>query len=51
VRPFKSSERLEIRIIRNRYRPMSVVQEAFCAAFERVWAETLKSQPPARTQR
>lgn len=39
VRPFKSSERLEIRIIRNRYRPMSVVQKAFCTTFDRVWKE------------
>lgn len=45
VRPFKSSEKLEVRIIRNRYRPMSVVQTAFCAAFERVWSEAFRPQP------
>lgn len=48
VRPFKSSERLEVRIIRNRYRPMSVVQEAFCGAFERVWNAALKPPRGAR---
>ncbi|MGK6305946.1 LysR substrate-binding domain-containing protein [Variovorax sp. DT-64] len=51
VRPFKSSERLEVRIIRNRYRPMSVVQGAFCEAFNRVWDEALKAPPPPRIQR
>jgi DNA-binding transcriptional LysR family regulator len=41
VRPFRSGERLETRIIRNRYRPMSKLQEAFCAAFDKVWIDTL----------
>lgn len=40
VRPFSSSERLDIHVIRNRYRPMSVVQRAFCEAFDKVWART-----------
>lgn len=39
VRPFQSRERLEVRIVRNRYRPMTVLQKAFCAAFDRVWSD------------
>jgi DNA-binding transcriptional LysR family regulator len=41
IRPFRSSERLEVRIIRDRYRPMSVIHEAFCRAFDSVWREAL----------
>ena len=37
VRPFQSSEKLPVRIIRNRYRPMSVVESAFVEAFDGVW--------------
>jgi len=37
VRPFRSGESLDVRIIRNRYRPLSVVHKAFCEAFDRVW--------------
>lgn len=41
VRPFRSAERLEVRIIRNRYRPLSVVHQAFCDTFDRAWAESV----------
>jgi DNA-binding transcriptional LysR family regulator len=37
VRPFQSSEKLAVRIIRNRYRPMSVVERAFVEVFDGVW--------------
>ncbi|MDM0078793.1 LysR substrate-binding domain-containing protein [Variovorax sp. J2P1-59] len=37
VKPFVNEERLEVRVIRNRYRPMSVVQQHFCTAFDKVW--------------
>lgn len=37
VRPFQSSEKLPVRIIRNRYRPMSVAERAFVEAFDEVW--------------
>jgi DNA-binding transcriptional LysR family regulator len=37
VRPFQSSEKLPVRIIRNRYRPMSVAERAFVEAFDGVW--------------
>ena len=37
VRPFQTRERLAVGILRNRYRPMSKVQEAFCAGFGQVW--------------
>jgi DNA-binding transcriptional LysR family regulator len=39
VRPFQSGEKLPVRILRNRYRPMSVVEQAFTAVFEAVWQE------------
>lgn len=38
VRPFQSKEKLPVRIIRNRYRPMSVVEKAFVEGFDEVWA-------------
>jgi len=41
VRPFQSSEKLAVRIIRNRYRPMSVVERAFVEAFDAVWASLI----------
>ena len=37
VRPFQSTEKLPIRVIRNRYRPMSVGEKAFVEVFEGVW--------------
>ena len=46
VRPFQSSEKLPVRIIRNRYRPMSVAERAFVEVFGEVWATMVQS--PAR---
>ena len=40
VRPFQSDERLSIRIFRNRYRPLSVVERAFVAKFDETWNST-----------
>ena len=37
VRPFASSEKLPVKLLRNRYRPMSVVEQAFCAEFDTAW--------------
>lgn len=39
VRPFRSRERLEVQLIRNRYRPLSLTQKAFCETFDAVWKE------------
>lgn len=36
VKPFQTQERLPIEVLRNRYRPLSVVQKAFCEAFAAV---------------
>lgn len=41
VRPFQSSEKLEVRVIRNRYRPMSVAERSFVEAFGTVWRTVL----------
>jgi len=49
VRPFQASERLSVRIIRNRYRPLSVVERAFVDAFDEVWGSMIgMGLPPAR---
>ncbi|MBL0421092.1 LysR family transcriptional regulator [Ramlibacter sp. AW1] len=40
VRPFQSAEKMAVRIIRNRYRPMSVPERAFVEAFDQVWKES-----------
>ncbi|RZJ10150.1 MAG: LysR family transcriptional regulator [Haliea sp.] len=37
VRPFQTATRLPIAVLHNRYRPLSVVQQAFCDAFAAVW--------------
>lgn len=37
VRPFQTTERLPIAVLRNRYRPPSLVQEAFGEVFDTVW--------------
>jgi DNA-binding transcriptional LysR family regulator len=42
VRPFQSSEKLVVRIIRNRYRPMSVAERAFVEIFDEVWDSMAK---------
>lgn len=41
VRPFQTRERLPVALLRNRYRPPSVVQEAFCEAFDAVWKQEM----------
>ena len=41
VRPFQSRERLAVSILRNRYRPMSAVQRAFCEVFDSVWKDAM----------
>ncbi len=41
VRPFQSRERLAVSILRNRYRPMSAVQRAFCEVFDGVWQDAM----------
>ena len=43
VRRFQTSERLSVRIIRNRYRPLSVVERAFVQVFGAVWGELGRS--------
>ena len=47
MRPFQSKEKLPVRIIRNRYRPMSVVEKAFVEVFDAVWAGMGKSAATA----
>ena len=42
VRPFQSSERLAVRVIRNRYRPMSVAERTFVEIFDAVWASLIE---------
>ncbi|WP_255428258.1 LysR family transcriptional regulator [Ramlibacter cellulosilyticus] len=42
VRPFQTRERLPVAVLRNRYRPPSLVQEAFCDAFDAVWKEEMR---------
>ena len=39
VRPFASNETLEVRLVRNRYRPLSVTEKSFVALFDQVWRE------------
>lgn len=41
VRSFQTREKLQVSILRNRYRPLSALQKAFCAAFDRVWKEAM----------
>lgn len=42
VRPFETRERLPVAVLRNRYRPPSLVQQAFCDAFDAVWKEDMR---------
>lgn len=37
VRPFQSAEKLTVRILRNRYRPLAVTERAFVDTFDSVW--------------
>ncbi|OGA98560.1 MAG: LysR family transcriptional regulator [Burkholderiales bacterium RIFCSPHIGHO2_12_FULL_61_11] len=41
VRPFSSQQKLDVCIIRNRYRPMSVIEAAFSDAFDVVWKSAM----------
>ena len=43
VRPFTTREKLPVVLLRNRDRPPSIVQEAFCAVFDRVWKEEMRT--------
>jgi hypothetical protein len=31
-----------VAVLRNRYRPLSLVQEAFCEVFDAVWKEEMR---------
>jgi hypothetical protein len=44
VRPFKSSEKLQVRLIRNQFRPMSIVDSAFVKTFDSIWAEAIHNE-------
>ncbi len=41
VRRFRSHEKLQVQVLRHRYRPLSRLQQAFCGVFERVWRESI----------
>lgn len=43
VRPFQCRERLPVALLRNRYRPLSLLQEAFCDVFNTVWNEEMRA--------
>jgi DNA-binding transcriptional LysR family regulator len=43
VRDFRTRERLAVGILRNRYRPLSTLQKAFCTAFDTVWREAMQA--------
>lgn len=51
VRPFVAEQKLEIRVMRNRYRPLSVTERAFVEAFDQVSRSSgfSASRPPARS--
>ena len=42
VRNFQTTEKLPVSIVRNRYRPLSALQKAFCSTFDQVWREAMK---------
>jgi DNA-binding transcriptional LysR family regulator len=42
VRGFRTRERLAVSLLRNRYRPMSALQQAFCSVFDTVWREAMQ---------
>ena len=48
VRPFQSSEKLPVRIVRNRYRPMSVAERGFVEVFDEVWQGMQQAAPRGR---
>lgn len=41
VRPFRCNELLDVQILRNAYRPLSLLHQSFCEAFEQVWLENM----------
>ena len=41
LRPFESGERLAVRILRNRQRPLSVTDRAFVDCFDAFWIEAV----------
>jgi DNA-binding transcriptional LysR family regulator len=41
VRPFQSHEKLEVHVVRNRYRPMSVADRAFTDLFDKIWRSVM----------
>lgn len=41
VRPLQTRERLPVALLRNRFRPPSLVQEDFCEAFDTVWKQQM----------
>jgi DNA-binding transcriptional LysR family regulator len=46
VRRFQTRERLAVSILRDRYRPMSGLQKAFCAVFDQVWKDAMRDERP-----
>jgi len=50
VRPFQSSEKLSVQIIRNRFRPMSVADRAFVDIFDSVWISAIKDGSDTKTK-
>lgn len=51
VRPFQSAQRLDVKILRNRYRPMSRIQQTFCRIFDDVWQREMPRIAPPRPSR
>lgn len=41
VRPFRCKEKLDVQIVRNTYRPLPLLHQNFCDAFEQVWKESM----------
>lgn len=48
VRDFQTRETLGVSILRNRYRPLSALQKAFCASFEKAWSEAVPEKAGVR---
>ena len=42
VRRYDTKEKLQVSILRNRYRPLSALQKSFCATFDQVWREAMR---------
>ncbi len=41
IRPFNDKQRLAVKIIRNQYRPLSLIERTFCQVFDEVWQEQM----------